>query len=277
MKHLKKINELMSTTGQDRKEPGEKYFVIWNNGKLFYKPKSEEFAEIHSGLARVMPFELDPKKKLIKFTPMDDWSDVKFILKVQQALKDFIKAGDIDENWKLQIGVTGNAEKSFGSNLVGEVLQYDAKWQKNIGYVFHGTTSWHLPMIKKNGILPRGTAGVDPNWDDFYTEESPDQIYLTIDFDRASFYAEKAVEALKKQGIKAKPVVLEIRDLPVDKLVPDDDFQNNMSMMQLLMAMQGGAPKKTFQRSIRNSGQFAMRDNVEPNQIYKVHKIKPEN
>jgi hypothetical protein len=45
-------------------------------------------------------------------------------------------------------------------------------------------------------------------------------------------------------------------------------------MMMLLMAMAGGEVKDTYHRSIRNSGQFALRGGVPPEMIYKVHKIK---
>jgi hypothetical protein len=263
LKHIKRIDELLDSIGKSRAS-GE-YRVIWANGVLMYEPKQEEL--LHLFTQRPVSMKVNEKEKTVKLMPMDDWSDVKIILRVQQALKDLIRDNSITEDWTVEIGTKGNVARSFGSNKVGDLIKYDAKWQKSIPYIFHGTTTWHLPEIKKNGLQPRSKTDFDPNWDRHYTEESPEQIYLTIDFERAMYYANHAVNFLKGQGIEASPVVLEIRDMPTKDLVMDDDFKNNQGIMHLLMAMSGSTPKDTYQRSLRGSGQVAHKGGIDPSMI----------
>lgn len=263
LKHIKKIDELLDSIGKSR--VSGKYSVVWSNGVLTYEPTQEELLQLFT--KRPVSMRIDENVKTITLMPMDDWSDVKIILRVQQALKDLIRDNTITGDWTVEIGTKGNVAKSFGSNRVADLIKYDAKWQKSIPYIFHGTTTWHLPEIKKTGLQPRSKTEFDPNWDRHYTEESPEQIYLTIDFERAMYYARHAVDFLKKQGIESSPVVLEIRDMPTKDLVMDDDFKNNQGIMHLLMAMSGSTPKDTYQRSLRGSGQVAHQGGIEPEMI----------
>lgn len=270
MKHIMRIDELLSATGK-RPDAG-KYNVLWGDGRLIYGPKSQDFMQF--GIKSPLSMSVDQDERTVSLMPMDDWSDMRIIHRVQNALKDLMKDGAIQGDWNVEIGTKGSVEKSFGSGRVDRIIQYDSQWQKTIPYIFHGTTTEHLDNIMKHGLVPRSSGGGGRNWDKHYTPDSDDQVYLTIDFDRAFYYADWAAAAARKAGSKnVKPVVLEIRDMPVKDLVMDDDFRNNRGIMHLLMSMQGAKDKDTYQSSLRGSGQVANKGIVPPELIYKIHKF----
>ena len=75
-------------------------------------------------------------------------------------------------------------------------------------------------------------------------------------------------------GIKAKPIVIEVKDLPMQMTDADDDFQSNMGMIQLLAALYHGKIDKTSAvQSIRMTSQFAVKGRVPASMITKVHKV----
>ena len=77
----------------------------------------------------------------------------------------------------------------------------------------------------------------------------------------------------KKMGIKSKPIVIEVNNLPMSMTTADDDFQSNMSMIQMLAAIQHGKlDKQSAIQSIRMTSQFAVKGRIPPSMITKVHK-----
>ena len=221
-----------------------------------------------------MGLQIDRKRKIVRISPMDDWADVKIIKKLQAALKDLIEEKVITEDWTGIILDAKLTERSLGSKKVKDILNFDSSFKDKIPYAFHGTTKWHLDRILKEGIAPRNVTTVDPNWKKGYAKFSPKQIYLTIDYNRALYYANQAVEALKNKDVKTTPVVLEIKDLSTKHLVADDDFDNNVSILQLVQMVTNGTTdeqEKGYIRSIRSTGQFALKGKIEPSQITKVY------
>ena len=97
-------------------------------------------------------------------------------------------------------------------------------------------------------------------------------MYLSTDFDRAQYYADHAAMAYNDRGIDAKPVVLQIDNLPTDRIVADDDFLSNMSFIQMLSAMQTGKniDPKSYIRYIRSTSQFGYKSRIPWSMISKT-------
>lgn len=222
-------------------------------------------------------FRLDISNKTITVNPMDDWSDIKFIDKYQLGLKELIKLGIITDDYKFTISNNINTTRSLGSNKVSNILKFDTTFEKIIPYAFHGTTTTYLPSILKNGLNPRSITNVMKNWDGGYLPDSSTKIYLTIDYDRAMYYAKHAVEAEWKINIKSKPIVIRLKNVPLTNVVADDDYQNNMSKMRLMQLIRTGKEASVggteYIESIRNSSQFSIKGTLDIKFIDKVYKV----
>ena len=190
-----------------------------------------------------------------------------------------IKAGLIDKSWTCNIQDAESTQVTYGTNNVGQILKYNSHFTSLIPRAFHGTSDYYLTDIKKYGIKPRGETTAIENWNIGYTDASVKNVYLTIDYNRAKYYAEHAVTALKKEhGIKSKPIVFLIENLPTSNVVMDDDFQTNMGHLQLIHFLKSGQKPKaaTYIGAIRSSSQFALEGSVAPNQITQIVKNKKQ-
>ena len=266
------LNELRLTVGRDRIKGDEKYNIVWSNGELFVKPTNTEALQ---GSFGGIYAQVEPKKKLVYSWPMDDHSDFKHIKKLQQCLSDMIKADLIDKSWTCNIVDAESTQVTYGSNNVGQILKYNSHFTSVIPRAFHGTSDYYLKDIQKHGLKPRGETDAIENWDIGYTDASVRNVYLTIDYNRALYYGEHAVEALKKEhGIKSKPIVFLIENLPTNNVVMDDDFQTNMGHLQLIHFLKSGQKPKaaTYISAIRSSSQFALEGSVPPNKITQIVK-----
>lgn len=270
MKRILRIDEFISAIRKETAKSDKPYFVVWADGELIFEPKHDDMIQVRFFVG----IHVDPIKKKLTIRPMDDWADQKIIRKVQQAFGDLIRVNAIDKSWTAEIGDATNTKRSLGSMNVGDILSYNADYGHVIPYSFHGTTTHHIDKIMKDGILSRTESKEKPNWKLGYTERSEGQVYLTIDFNRGKYYAQTAVDALKKRGIDAKPVVIRLKDVPTTDIVVDDDYNSNMSMLNLLQAVHTGkkANKESYIQGIRNSGQFAVKNKVDPKYIEKVYK-----
>ena len=267
------LSELKSTKNLDKVNRAKPYTIIWNNGELVAMTKD---AQPPLTVNKLIPMERDEMKKSIRIHDYDDWSSFKDILRMQQAVKDAIRAQIADETWKIDIPMT-DVGKNIGSFKVSDFLAYDASYTKTIPIAFHGTTDRELESIKSLGITPPSATEQELlKWDDFYGPDSQDKTYWSTDFNRAEYYANHAAELYKKKRKKANPIVIEIHDWPVSNITADDDFKSNMSMIQLIAAMQKGkaAATDSFIQSIRSTAQFAIKGRVPASKIIKIHKVK---
>lgn len=279
MKHIKLyesfINELKSSKGESKEDV---FKVLWNNGDIIINPTDIEFMSMSGGMNSIS-FRVSIKDKTVGVFLMDDWSDFKLIKRFQQGLLDMIKANIITSDWLFVVSEDEEATiLNLGSTKVSEILKFNSDFTQIIPFAFHGTTSYHIDKIKKKGLIPRKKTGEDPNWEEGYTEKSDKQIYLTIDYRRAEYYANCAVNYLKKKGIDAEPVVLTIKNLPTKNIFTDDDFTTNMGALQLLQLLNTGKKAKpsSYIQGIRNSSQFALKGTIKPNQISNITVIKKE-
>jgi hypothetical protein len=266
------LNELKQAYGVERAEGKSKYHVVWNNGDLYVEPDDKERLQGSFGGLYIQVY---PETKTVANWPMDDHSDFKHIKRLQQALNDMIKAGLIDKSWTCNIQDAESTQITYGSNNVGKILKYNSHFTSIIPRAFHGTSDYYLKDIQKHGLKPRGETTAIENWDIGYTDASVRNVYLTIDYKRAMYYAEHAVAALKNElGIKSKPVVFLIENLPTSNVVMDDDFQTNMGHLQLIHFLKTGQKPKaaTYISAIRSSSQFALEGSVPANKITQIVK-----
>jgi len=266
------LSELKSLRGIDEIDTTKPYTLIWNNGDLMaMSPNSQ----MMPSLAKNFPLRINPDEKLVELVDYDDWSSFKDILKMQQAVKDTLRAKLIDMSWKVNIPMT-DSKKNIGSLKMSDFLNYNATFSNKIPKAFHGTTDKDLESIQQLGIVPPSKTDRETlKWTQFYGEDSENRTYWSIDFDRAAYYAKNAVAMYKRLGIKAKPIVIEINNWPMSQnVVADDDFQSNMSMVQMLAALQhGGVDKDSPIQSIRMTSQFAIKGRVPASKIVKIHKV----
>ena len=273
MQLRKIISELIDTKNLDKVDKTKKYTVIWNNGHVNAVTKGDP--GIIPSLAKSFPIDIDPTTNSIRLIDFDDWSSFKDILKMQQAVKDIIRLKLIDDSWKVSMPMA-NAEINIGSSKVSDFLKYDSSFTKVIPKAFHGTTVKDMKNIESMGITPPSKTDKEMlKWNSFYSDDSQDKTYWSIDYERAAYYARHAVELYKKHGIRTTPVVIEVNNLPVANITADDDFKSNMSMVQLLMAMQGKkSDADSYLQSIRGTSQFAYKGRVPASMIVKIHKVK---
>jgi len=267
------LNELIKVNNIEdilaAKNNNKEMFLYWNNGIVGTDPN-----EIHSmgfnGIGCIVNF----KDKLVRFFLMDDWSDFKYILRIQNFIKDLIKASFISKDWKIKIGNEKATKINLGGSTISDLLKYDASFTKNIPIAFHGTADYYLDKIKKLGILPPKYDASIKNWETGYLNDSDDKVYLTIDYDRAKAYAEQTVSALENQGIKSKPIIVELRDIPLSFVDADDDFISGVGTLQLLNYLKTGklTIPKNYIASIRNSSQFAYKGIIPKKHIRKIYK-----
>jgi len=268
------LNELKQVYGEEFIGDKDEYFATWSNGDIYI-----EDAKKHTVFMVGVYMKIYIKKKEVYTWPMDDWSDFKHIKRLQQALNDMIKAGLINKSWVCNVQDAESTQVTYGSNNVGDILKYNSHFTSVIPRAFHGTSSYYAKDIMKYGIKPRHETTSIENWDLGYTDASHKNIYLTIDYNRAHYYAGMAVKALKeKKGIKSKPIVFLIENLPTSNIKMDDDFQTNMGHLQLIDFLRsGGKPKvATYISAIRSSSQFALEGNIAPGQITQIVKSKKQ-
>jgi len=265
------LTELKSIENIDKVDTTKPYTIIWNNGDLVAMTPG---AMPPMSLGKMFPMMVEPSKKIVKLQDYDDWSSFKDILKMQQAVKDMLKAKLIDMNWKIDIPMS-DVKKNIGSLKIANFLNYNATFSNTIPKAFHGTTDKELASIQKIGVVPPSKTDQEIlKWDQFYGSDSKDKTYWSIDFDRAKYYAEHAVGLYDRMGIKAKPIVIEINNWPMSMTTADDDFQSNMSMIQMLAAMQHGkVDTNSAIQSIRMTSQFAIKGRVPATKIVKIHKV----
>lgn len=267
------ILELIDAKNLDKVDKTKKYTVIWNNGHV--NAVTAGSPGIIPSLAKSFPIDINPTTNSIRLIDFDDWSSFKDILKMQQAVKDIIRLKLIDSSWNISIPMS-DANINIGSSKVGDFLKYDSSFTKVIPKAFHGTTVKDLKNIELMGITPPSKTDKEIlKWNSFYSDDSQDKTYWSIDYERAAYYARHAVELYKKHGIRTTPVVIEVNNLPVANITADDDFKSNMSMVQLLMAMQGKkSDADSYLQSIRGTSQFAYKGRVPASMIVKIHKVK---
>lgn len=279
MKHIKlfELHSLSDNSDLDM----DTIYVLWNNGDLMVNPANDQRMQVRSGAVNA---QLTRSKHQIFMMPMDDWADTKNILKIQQMLRDLMRAGFIDDEWGFVINDDTETVRSLGSRKVEDILKYDASFSQIIPFAFHGTTTLSLPKIELHGIQPRSFTRARPNWKKGYTAESHDRVYMTIDYRRAVYYAKVALDAIKKvdKHTKAELAVIMVKDLPTSCIVPDDDWKNNVSMMSLINMMNTGKKGDEgieYIKGIRSSGQFALAKAIPANLITKIWKgdeVDPE-
>lgn len=265
------LTELKSIKNIEKIDTTKQYHIIWNNGDLVAMSPG---AVPPISIGKMFPMSVEPSKKIVKLQDYDDWSSFKDILKMQQAVKDLLKAKLIDMTWKVDIPMS-DVKKNIGSLKIADFLKYNATFSNTIPKAFHGTTDKELESIQKIGVVPPSKTDREIlKWDQFYGEDSEDKTYWSIDFDRAKYYAEHAVGLYDRMGIKSKPIIIEINNWPMSMTTADDDFQSNMSMIQMLAAMQHGKLDKTSAvQSIRMTSQFAIKGRVPASKIVKIHKV----
>lgn len=255
-----KINELISVD----KIPDDIKVLFWDNGKITFEPP----LTFH----RYLAFQVIKNEKKLKYWSMDDWSEVRILPKIIQALKDCLRAKIIDLNWTIVIPDKKNTMRSLGSLKVKNIIKLNTDYNKFIPYSFHGTSSQYLPYILKFGIKARIKTKTKPNWDKGYINISPKNIYLSIDHDRALYYAEHTVENDKKYGIVSKPIVVKIINLESKYAISDDDYKTYSHMPLLQFIQTGKKAKGGFVESIRITSQFAYTIDIPLNKISKIYK-----
>jgi hypothetical protein len=267
------LSELREVLYPERfNKDAERLNIAWKHGILAVDPEQADVLRMMFPLI----FAARPKKKTVAVYPMDDWSDFKKIKEMQQALADMVRAKLITPKWKFVVGNPKNTKMTLGSTRVADVLKYDANFDRVVPHAFHGTSDHHLESIKKFGLAPPRYGKGDLNWDIGYTEVSDQNVYMTMDFDRAAYYANYAVSSLEKRGVKSKPIVVQVDNLPIEKVNVDDDFRSNMGMLQLIQFLHAGkkVDPKNYISGIRSSGQFAYRGRIPATMIAKIHKVK---
>ena len=211
IKLLDLLNEYKSVDGLDRFDKSGNNTIFWVDGDVYINPK--DFRSLMMQFKAIADIDVDPTKQLVKFRDFDDWSSFKSIQRYQQATKDLVRLKLVDPSYKLEITLTDMKKNlAVRAATIKSFLEYDASFSKVIPRAFHGTTTHELENIKRLGILrPSQTSSEILKWSQFYGDQSPDTVYLTIDFDRAKYYAQHAAQVLKHNyKIKAKPIVIQI-------------------------------------------------------------------
>jgi hypothetical protein len=244
--------------------PSKNGVVIWSNGRIFFDTPIEKISP--EALWDSLRFRYDTEKQTVECQPMDDWADTKIVRKLQQSLSDLRKIKFLTDEWKVIVGNEELTERSFGSLHVKDIIEFNAHYTVKIPIAFHGTTDLYEKDILEKGILSRTTTKQKKNWDKGYTKKSSKLTYFTTDYDRAVYYAGKAVKTMG-----GNPIVFEIHDIPISWAEADDDFTNNVSMMQLLLAIKGKKAKNPLISSIRSSGQFSVNHKIDPKMIVKKY------
>lgn len=270
-----KLNEYRDIVDRESIESeirnSQQIILSWKNGYISRNRDAKSFLE--KGIWNFITGKFDFKDKSVTFILLDDWSDFKYVLNVQQFLKDLIRLKWIDSNWRLILLTKKITKINLGGTTVGDLLKYDASFTKNIPICFHGTSDYYLDEILKFGITPRKYSHSEPNWDIGYTEESFDNIFLSIDYERAISYAVYTVKSLKKKGIKSNPIIVRIENLPIDNVTADDDISTNMGKLQLIDFLRTGKQQNvTYISGIRNSAQFAYNGRIPKSFIKKIYK-----
>ena len=265
------LNELKSFNHRD----GNDDFAMWSNGDLVVNPSNDD--RLSMGFRNAIYLQLQKDIKTVKITPFDDWADTKIALRVKQALADMIKSKTIDTTWKCVIMRDKETKRSLGSSKVKDIINTDYSYADVIPFAYHGTSDYFLEEIKSKGLMPRDESNVKKNWDKGYTNRSQENIYLTTDYNRARYYADYAVDSLKKRKITSKPIIIQLKDLPTSNVIMDDDLITNMGMLQLLALMNSGKSKEDFAKKasyitgIRQSGQFAWMGRIPTSLITKIY------
>jgi hypothetical protein len=268
--------EMVSVEGNT---PTDEYSVAWSNGRLVMGDATSDPMKVMAKMGSSFPIYLrvDPQTRTVRFFAMDDYSEFKFIRRLQQALADLVRVKVIDKDWRIRIGLSEESTRqNLGSTTVGAAIDFNAHYSSVIPRAFHGTNTHVLPEIKSSGLRPRSKTGGAKNWERFYTDKSDYQVYLTTDIDRAQYYAIKATEVARKAGIECDPVVIRFENVPIKSAVADDDFASNMGMMQLMdmirtgQGVQDRANKSPLVKSIRASSQFAVKSTIPPSMIAEV-------
>lgn len=250
----------------------ELIMIGWNNGIISGQKDIITLYQLSGGLSTIAG-RFDFNKKEVLFFFGDDWSDFKFVKKVQQFLQDLIRLNWINDKWKLTISNQKSTTLNLGGNTVSDLLKYDSTFTKIIPICYHGTSDYYLDNINSKGITPNMYTDTAPNWNMGYTVDSSKKIYLSIDYDRAEYYASIAVDRLAKDGIKSKKLIVQIKNLPIGNVTADDDILTNMGQLQLLNFL--STNKKTIPNyisGIRQSAQFAYNGRISNNYITKIIK-----
>lgn len=268
-----KLIELLSISNKEdiltAKRNKEKIQIMWDKGNIF-----TQFGNTYS--FSTISLVIDFSKKLIRFWPMDDSSDFKFIQRLQNALKDLIKAEIIDFTYIVNITDKKSTIKNIGSIKLKDVLDYNSSFVRKIPFAFHGTTSKYLPLIKKFGLVPLNKLyslgyeyDVGQNFDKYYTDESEENIYLSIDYNRAADYAK-----LVSNKIGGSPIIVIIKDLDISFVDADDDIINNVRYAQLLNKLAGNkSDYNHYIDSIKSNSQFSYKGRIPISKIHKIEKI----
>jgi len=272
--------EYRSVKGLDTFDSSKENVVFWSDGIIMINPEkpmdaASAMRTLTSKFTGPISIQVDPVKKFVTIFDYDDWSSFKTVPSFQQAIKDLVRLKLVKPNYGLRIGLS-NTTKNLGKSTVNALLKYDASYSNTIPRAFHGTTVKDLETIKRLGLVPPSKNKYSVlKWDAFYTDDSPDNIYLSTDFERADTYARHAVGKYKEIGIKTKPVILQVDNLPIDNVVADDDFRSNMSMVHLMSVFQTGkkVDPDSYMSSIRSTAQFGYRGRIPASKITKIHKI----
>lgn len=274
MKLLQILNELRRIDNKDVLDDAvknkKKITVIWDNGILSTDIKTHmSFNNIY--------LRVNFDKNEIKFQPMDDRSDLRFVKRVQQAVSDLKRSGYINDYWWIILGYDFKASKSsFGGVKVGTFLKYNANYDVTIPICFHGTCSEYLDSIEKYGIAPRDSMDsinyIPPNFDRYYSKDSSKNVYLTMDYNVAEEYAKNAAA-----NTGSDPIVIRLEDIPIENVTADDDLINNVGYANLILKLSGQENKyNSYISGIRANSQFAYKGRIPKKYISKIEWIGDE-
>lgn len=277
------LREYRSTKGVEeylkalQSDPNKTAEVMWHDGDVIINgDQQDQMSLMTRSIGRnIVSMTILPAKKTVRIRDYDDWSSFKTVPRFQQAIADLLRLKLIKPTYKIVIGLS-DAKIILGKDNVKTFLQYASNYTDIIPRAFHGTTAYDLKNIKRLGIVPPSQHQHEfLKWNNFYTEDSPDKVYLSTDFDRAQYYADHAAVVASENGIDTKPVVLQIDNLPTDRIVADDDFQSNMSMVQLLASLSSGkeTDPKSYLKSIRSTSQFGYKGRIPWSMITKTYYV----
>lgn len=262
------INIYSSNEINNAKNKKLSIYLIWNNGDI-----STDVKDLMKNTFQFYSFFIDFSKNSIKISLLDDRSDFAHIKKIQQAIKDFKRLKYITDDWDFYIQSLKSSKINLGGIKVKNLLNYNSDFDKYIPKAFHGTSDYYLENINKFGIVPNKHVDSINNWNSGNSIDSDDNIYLTIDYSKAVYYAKHTVKTLKDQlRINSKPIVVEIKDLPTDNIKIDDDMSLNTDFSRFLNYIQTGKQKTDYISSIRINSQFAYKGRISKNFIKKIYK-----
>ena len=93
--------------------------IFWKNGKITIDNNDMEM------LFDSIIFQVDKESKELYYYTMDDWSEIRSIKHIQQALKDLIRAKIIDLTWIVTIESKKNTIRSLNSNKVKDIIKIE--------------------------------------------------------------------------------------------------------------------------------------------------------